>query len=252
MRIITWNVNGFKSILQKGFIEFVEKENPDMLCLQEIRTRDFQLPLRLTLKGYDVYSSLAIERKGLWGVATLSKLKPLKIHRELGFERFDKEGRFLRLDFANFILINIYMPHGGRDKKNLDYKLASYDFLLRYLKRLINENVIIAGDFNVARSEIDLARPKENRNNIMFTPAERAKLNAIVELGFIDAFRFFCKEPGHYTWFPYFGNARERNLGWRIDYVFVSPSLKGKLRRAFILRDVTGSDHCPMGIEIEM
>ena len=168
----------------------------------------------------------------------------------MGLERFDQEGRILKLKYPDFTLINLYTPHGGRQKENLDYKLKVYNRLLKYLQKFKDRNIILIGDFNIAHQEVDLARPKQNQNNIMFTQEERKRINQIIDLGFLDTFREFHKEGGHYTWWPYFVNARKRNLGWRIDYIFVSKKLVPKLRDAFILSEVMGSDHCPIGIEI--
>ena len=156
----------------------------------------------------------------------------------------------LKLKYPDFTLVNFYIPHGGRQKENLSYKLEVYELLLNFLSKIKNQNVIVIGDFNIAHQEIDLARPKDNQKNIMFTPEERRKLDEIIELGFIDSFRIFNKKGGNYTWWPYFVDARERNLGWRIDYIFVSKPLWNKLKGAFILKDVYGSDHCPVGIEL--
>jgi exodeoxyribonuclease-3 len=190
------------------------------------------------------------KRKGMWGVGVLTKEKPIELRSKMGIERFDNEGRFLELKYPRFTLINFYAPHGGRQKENLNYKLEVYEEFLKYLKERKNENLIIAGDFNIAHREIDLARPKENENNTMFTSREREKIEKLIKLGFVDAFRYFHKDGGNYTWWPYSFNARERNLGWRIDYIFVSKSLISKLKDAFIMKEVKGSDHYPIGIEI--
>jgi exodeoxyribonuclease-3 len=178
----------------------------------------------------------------------------LHVARRLGLPRFDEEGRFLRLEFPDFTLINIYLPHGGRQKENLDYKLKVYDRLIDYLTDLQIKNpvlnLVMVGDFNVAHKEIDLARPKENHDNIMFTVEERKQVNRIIELGFTDTFRQLHLDGGHYTWWPYYASARDRNLGWRIDYVFTNLTMTKQLKDAFILSDVPGSDHCPVGIEL--
>ena len=181
-------------------------------------------------------------------IYTKQKLK--KAEYRLGLKRFDEEGRIIVLTHMDFSLISVYLPHGGRSKENLGYKLEVYKFLVNYLKKLKDKKVIIIGDFNVAHQEIDLTRPKQNKDNIMFTPEERAQLDKIVNLGFADTFRMFHQEGEYYTWWPYFANARARNLGWRIDYCFTSKSLAPKVKKAFILPDVFGSDHCPIGLEI--
>mgnify|MGYP001607038912 CR=1 FL=1 len=199
----------------------------------------------------------------------------MKVLDKMGLRRFDIEGRLLRLDYLNFILINLYLPHGGRDKANLKYKLEVYEYLFKYLKKLNSPHpvkwrgphgalrpnpplrkgrrgkpVILIGDFNIAHEEIDLARPKQNTKNIMFTPEERAQLDRLVKMGFMDTFRWLHPNEQKFTWWPYFANARQRNLGWRIDYAFVSKKFVPKLKRAEILTDVFGSDHCPIRVEI--
>jgi len=250
MKIISWNVNGLRAVCKKGFLGWLGKTNADIICLQEIKIQPEQLPSDLiNPKNYYSFFNFA-NKKGYSGVAVYVKKKPLSIEKKLGMERFDKEGRILRLEFPDFILINIYIPHGGRQKENLDYKLEVYGYLLNYLKKVENKNIILIGDFNIAHQEIDLARPKGNKNNTMFTPEERKQIDKIIELGFVDTFRKFHKDGGHYTWWPYAFNARQRNLGWRIDYAFVSKPLIPKLKNAFILNKVPGSDHCPIGIEI--
>lgn len=250
MKLITWNVNGIRSVYQKGFLESAGKIGADVVCLQEIKAEIGKIPDEVVrMAVYFAYFNSA-EKKGYAGTAVFSKTKPNKVIRKIGLERFDSEGRFLRLDFDDFILLNIYLPHGGRQKENLGYKLEVYDCLLKYLKKIKNKNIILAGDFNIAHSEIDLARPKSNKNNIMFTQEERAQLDKLESLGFVDSLRKFKQEGGNYTWWPYMANARDRNLGWRIDYVFVSANLQPKLKTAFILSDIFGSDHCPAGVEV--
>jgi len=183
-------------------------------------------------------------------VAVYTRPKPVRVIRKIGWKKFDDEGRFLRLDFPQLTRINFYLPHGGRGKEDLKYKLAVYDYLLKYFRYLKNKKVFLAGDFNVAHREIDLARPKENENNIMFTPREREQIDRLLKLGFVDSFRRFNGQGGHYTWWPYFARARERNFGWRIDYIFF-PSLLPFLEKAFIRKNFLGSDHCPVGIKVK-
>lgn len=248
MKIVSWNVNGLRSVSQKGFLEWLKKEKADIVCLQEIKLQEDQIPEELrAMKGYVAYYNTG-GRKGYAGVAVYAKREPRKVSTVLGMERFDAEGRFLRLDFDDLIVIVLYMPQGARDKRNLAYKLEAYDRLLNYFSRLRNKKVIVIGDLNIAHTELDLARPKQNQKNTMFTPEERSQLDTLVGLGFVDTFRMFNKEVGNYSWWPYFANARERNLGWRIDYVFVSKPLVNNIQKAFILPAVKGSDHCPIGI----
>ncbi len=251
MKIISWNVNGVRSVYKHGFSMWLSKSRADIVCLQEIKAQKEQIPEKLfSSEGYHLYFHQA-EKKGYSGVAVLAKKEPLQISYNLGLERFDKEGRLIHLRYKNFSFINVYMPHGGRFKENLIYKLESYKNLFRYLRGLKDKNIIIAGDFNIAHEEIDLARPDSNKSNIMFTPEERKQLDTLISDGFVDTFRKFHKEGGKYTWWPYMAKARERNLGWRIDYIFVSNSLSQKLKNSFIFNDVLGSDHCPLGVEMD-
>ncbi len=180
----------------------------------------------------------------------MTREKPQKVSTELGHERFDSEGRMLRLDYPDFTLFNFYIPHGGRSKENLAYKLEVYDHILKMLKEIKKQKVILVGDFNIAHDERDLDRPKQNENNIMFTPEERKTLDKLISLGFVDTLRKFRAEGGLYTWWPYMAGARERNLGWRIDYGFVSTDLKDKLKDGFTCPEIKGSDHGPIGIDI--
>lgn len=251
MKIISWNVNGLRAVYKRDFLDWLESVNADIVCLQEIKLqKDNLLDDLANIKNYYSYFNFA-EKKGYSGVAVYSKQKPLKAEYKLGIKRFDSEGRIIKLEFSRFILINIYIPHGGRQKEKLNYKLEVYKHFLNYLEKNKDKRIILVGDFNIAHQEIDLARPKQNNNNIMFTPEERKQIDKMIDLGFIDSFRKFNKEGGHYTWWPYFANARERNLGWRIDYAFVSKSLELKLKDAFILEKVKSSDHCPIGIELK-
>lgn len=250
MKILSWNVNGLRSTIKNGFWGWLEKSGAEIVGLQEVKAQEDQLPQDLfTPRDYLTYFNSA-QKKGYSGVAVFTKKKPIRIDKILGYKRFDSEGRMLEMEFSDFTLLLLYLPHGGRDKSNLDYKLECYEVLLKKLEKIKNEKVVILGDFNIAREDVDLARPDENRDNIMFTPEERKQMDKIINLGFIDSFRQFYQEGGHYTWWPYRLNAKERNLGWRIDYVFVSRSLASRIKDAFILPDVSGSDHCPVGIEI--
>ncbi len=254
MQLITWNVNGIRAIQQKGLLQRAFQLKPDILCLQETKADFEQFPAELhNVPGYAVFAHSAQSKKGYSGVAIYTKEQPIHQHTVLGLRRFDEEGRFLRLDFADFSVINLYMPQGGRQKENLSYKLEAYKALCTYVKSLMKKSLILAGDFNIARTDIDLARPKENRNNIMFTPEERAHLEELLHEGFTDTFRTAHPEMAEqYTWWPYWANARARNLGWRIDYVLVNQPLQKKVSDAFIRPDLLGSDHCPAGVTIPM
>jgi len=253
MKIISWNVNGLRAVFKKDFSGWLKKSGADIVCLQEIKANYDQIPEELChLKNYYLFTNSA-QKKGYAGVAVFSKIKPLAVETKLGLKRFDDEGRFLRLKFPDFDLINLYLPHGGREKENLGYKLVVYDYLLKDLPATLRQaqgKLILIGDFNVAHTELDLARPKNNQKNTMFTPEERACLDKLIDIGFIDTFRIYHQSGGHYSWWPYFANARARNLGWRIDYAFVSKKLTLRLKDAFILKEVFGSDHCPIGLEI--
>jgi exodeoxyribonuclease-3 len=250
MKIISWNLNGIRAANKKGFFEWFKQTNADIYCFQELKAQENQIPEELlNFKKYNHYFSVA-EKKGYSGVAVFSKEKPLKVSDELGFARFDSEGRMLKLEFKDFILINFYIPHGGRAKENLYYKLDVYKKIFTHLKKIENKNIILAGDFNIAHEYTDLARPRENENNIMFTEEERKQIDELISLGFFDSYRKLNPTKIQFTWWPYFAAARERNLGWRIDYIFVSKNMFPRVQRAFILDQVLGSDHCPIGIQI--
>jgi len=250
MKIISWNVNGIRAVYKRGFLKWLTKSRADIVCLQEIKAQAEQIPADLLKpKNYSACFNFAA-KKGYSGVAVYTKQKPISVEYKLGLKRFDQEGRILKLKYPKFTLINLYLPHGGRQKENLNYKLECYKVLLKYLKRIKSKNIILIGDFNIAHQEIDLARPRDNKNNIMFTPAERKQIDKLINLGFTDTFRKFNQKTGNYTWWPYFNNCRQRNLGWRIDYAFISNKLTPKLKKSFILNKVTGSDHCPIGISV--
>jgi len=252
LKILSWNVNGLRAVYKRNFLEWLNQSQADIVCLQEIKIQAEQLPFDLA-KPSNFFSYFnSASKKGYSGVAVYAKIKPLKVETSLGLERFDHEGRFLKLEFPDFDLINLYLPHGGRQKENLDYKLEAYDYLFKYLKHQEKQKLVLIGDFNIAHQEIDLARPKQNKNNIMFTQEERKQIDRLINLDFTDSFRRFHKEGENYTWWPYFANARQRNLGWRIDYVFTSKSFLPKLKSAFILPEVHGSDHCPIGIQLNI
>lgn len=231
-------------------IEFVESEKPDILCLQEVKANREDLPEDLaSMDGYNLYLNSA-EKKGYSGVAVYTKKKPIAIQTKLGLDRFDREGRILELEYSDLMLVNLYFPHGGRQKENLEYKLEVYKRVFRRIEDLKNKDMVLIGDFNIAHEEIDLARPKENRNNIMFTTEERGQLDELINLGLVDSFRKLNETPRNYTWWPYAFNAKERNMGWRIDYAFVSRNLSNRIKNASIYPRCNFSDHCPIGVEI--
>ena len=250
MKVISWNINGIRAIYKKDFLSWFKKTDADIVCLQEIKAQEEQVPEALVNpKGYYSYFNPA-ERKGYSGTAIFTKEKPISVERKAGFDKFDNEGRLLRLEFSSLILINFYIPFGGKEKENLEYKLKVYKYLLKYLKEVKDKKVVLVGDFNIAHQEIDLVIPKENKNSIMFTPEERKQIDELINLGFIDSFRELHKDGEHYSFWSYMTKARERNVGWRLDYVFISKSLKLNLKKAFIMNKVMGSDHCPVGITI--
>ena len=254
MRILSWNVNGLRAVYKKGFMDWLRKDQPDILCLQETKALPEQLPGELqNVEGYDTYYASA-ERKGYSGVALLSKAEPKGIRKGFGVRQFDSEGRILVADYGDFLLFNIYFPNGKASAERLRYKMAFYDAFLEHVDALKDQGrkIVICGDVNTAHKEIDLARPKENETVSGFLPEEREWIDTFVSHGYVDTFRMFEKEGGHYSWWDYKTRARERNVGWRIDYFYISETLKDNLRSAFILSDVMGSDHCPIGIELDV
>ena len=254
IKIISWNVNGLRAIQKKGFVNWVLEENSDILCVQETKASEDQLTKTLKhIEGYHAYFCAA-EKKGYSGVGVYTKIKPENVDYGFGIKKFDDEGRTLVLDFGDFILLNIYFPNGKMSAERLLYKLEFYDALLDYANGLKNEgkNVVICGDLNTAHKEIDLARPKANEKISGFLPEERAWIDKFLSNGYIDTFRMFNTEPDQYTWWSYRTRARERNVGWRLDYFFVNEEFKDKIESSYILKDVVGSDHCPIGIDIEL
>lgn len=251
-KIISWNVNGIRAVHKKGFIDWVKKENPDILCLQETKAHIEQLSEELiNIKGYKSYFSSG-ERKGYSGVCIYTKSEPINISRGFNIPKFDNEGRIITAEYPDYTLINIYYPNGKASPERLKYKMDFYDAFLDFAKGLRKQGkkLIICGDVNTAHKEIDLARPKENSKISGFLPEEREWIDKFLSSGFLDTFRMFNDKPEQYTWWDMVTRARERNVGWRIDYFFISEDLKDKIKNAFILPDVMGSDHCPVGIEI--
>lgn len=253
MRIVCWNVNGIRAISRKGFIEYIQRENPDVLCLQETKASPEQLDeTLLSIPGYEAHF-VSAEKKGYSGVAIYTRVHPVDLQLGCGASRFDCEGRVISADFGDFILYNIYFPNGGRGPERVRYKLDFYDHILETWEELRAEGreLVICGDYNTAHKEIDVARPKEWSRHSGFLPEEREWLDRITDMGYIDIFREFHPEPHQYTYWDAFRNMRERNIGWRIDYFFVTPKLVPKIKTAAIYPQVLGSDHCPIDIEIE-
>ena len=249
-KILCWNVNGIRAASRHGFLEWLYRESLDILCLQETKAHPEQLGRDLQEPhGYHAYWNYP-ERKGYSGVATFTREKPLRVLNDFGVQDFDIEGRVIISEYPQFILFNVYFPNGKKDENRLRYKMDFYDFFLDFVESLRQKGgkLIICGDFNTAHKEIDLARPKENENVSGFLPIERAWMDKLVAHGYIDTFRHFNKEPNQYTWWDLKSRARERNVGWRIDYFFVTENLLGSVSKAFIMPEVMGSDHCPIGI----
>jgi exodeoxyribonuclease III len=253
IKILCWNVNGIRALAKKGFFDWLEKESPDILCLQETKASPENLTKELLEPpGYQTYWNQP-ERKGYSGVVTFTKEKPSKIQYSFGPAKFDTEGRAVITEYPEFILCNVYFPNGKQGDERLKYKLDFYDAFFSYLEpqRLRGDKIIFCGDVNTAHNEIDLARPKENSKISGFLPVERAWLDKMVAHGYIDIFRHFHKEPKQYSWWDMKTGARERNVGWRIDYFFITENLLPRVEKAFIMPEVTGSDHCPIGLVLQ-
>ena len=249
-KILCWNVNGIRAVQGKGFLEWLYAESPDILCLQETKAHPEQLSEDLREpRGYHSYWNNP-ERKGYSGVATFSKEPPRLVEYDFGAPEFDTEGRIIITEYPEFTLCNIYFPNGKKDGIRLQYKLDFYDAFLDFADSLKakGSKLIICGDYNTAHKEIDLARPKENAKVSGFLPVERDWMDKLVAHGYIDTFRHFNREPHQYTWWDIKTGARARNVGWRIDYFFVTENLVNSISRAFIMSGVMGSDHCPIGI----
>ena len=253
MKLISWNVNGIRAAVKKGFLDFLDQEKPDILCIQESKAHKEQLKEEiLSGHGYFNYWHSGI-KKGYSGVAIFSKKEPLYIQEGLGIKKYDNEGRVIIAEYENFLLYNIYFPNGQKDDARLKYKLDFYDDLLPIINEQVESghNVIVTGDWNTAHKPIDLARPKQNIKTSGFMPIERQKIDTYIENGWIDTFRLFHDEGERYSWWSYRSSARPRNIGWRIDYFFVNEGLKKNCLDADIYQNVLGSDHCPVSLELE-
>ena len=251
MKLISWNVNGIRAVYKKGFEEFFSNIDADIFCIQETKMQEGQFAINLP--NYNMYINSAI-KKGYSGTAVFTKIKPISVKYGIGIEEHDKEGRIITLEYDEFFLINVYTPNSQRELARLDYRMKWEDDFRKYLKKLDKiKPIIMCGDLNVAHNEIDLKNPKQNRKNAGFTNEEREKMTELLEAGFIDTYRFMYPEKENaYTWWSYMANSREKNIGWRIDYFVISDRIKENIEDAYIYSDVMGSDHCPVGLKIEL
>ena len=249
MKMISWNVNGLRAVVGKGFVDIFNSLDADIVCLQETKLQEGQIDL--SFEGYAQYWNYAV-KKGYSGTAIFTRVQPLSVSYGLGIEEHDQEGRVITLEFDKFYLVNVYTPNSKDGLARIDYRMQWEDDFRAYLKKLEeNKPVVVCGDLNVAHTEIDLKNPKTNRNNAGFSDQERGKMTELLDAGFIDTFRYFYPDvTGAYSWWSYRFNARKNNAGWRIDYFLVSESLKNELKGASILNDIYGSDHCPVMLEI--
>ncbi len=268
MKIITWNINGLRSILGQNpskrydkidydnkLFDYIYKEKPDIICLQETKATEIQIDEQWRCpSGYLAYYNSCQIKKGYSGVLTFTKLQPKTVKNGIGNYKYDSEGRITEINFDDFVLFNIYFPSGTSGRDRVDYKLEFYDAVFDYIDRFKKRGrkIIISGDYNTAHKEIDLARPKENENNSGFLPEERAKLDWMIANGYVDIFRDFNQNPGQYTWWSQRGSAREKNIGWRIDYHFITKNFEKYIKNVKLQPDVQGSDHCPVLIEINL
>ena len=250
MKLVSWNVNGLRAIYKKGFEETFKELNADIFCIQETKMQEGQI--KLELQGYNQYYNYA-ERKGYSGTAIFTKKEPINVTYGIGIEEHDKEGRVITLEFDKFYMVNCYTPNSGRELARLEYRMIWEDEFKKYLIKLDKQKpVIICGDLNVAHTEIDLKNPKSNRKNAGFTDEERSKIDNLLNSGFTDTFRkIYPDKEGAYTWWSYMFNARANNAGWRIDYFLVSDRISKNIKDAYIYSKIMGSDHCPVGLEIE-
>ncbi len=254
MKIICWNVNGLRAVERKNALEEIWEISPDIFCVQETKVAVDEIPFDLRyVKNYKSFFSSG-EKKGYSGVGMYTKKDPITVEYSFGDPRFDNEGRIIKAKFKDFLLFNIYFPNGKASEERLKYKMDFYYSFLEKIKGLIDqgEKIIVCGDINTAHKEIDLARPKENGDKSGFLPKERKWIDELVDAALVDAFREFNSQPDEYTYWDLKSRARERNVGWRIDYFFVSKNLKEKLKDCYILKDIMGSDHAPLALEIDL
>lgn len=250
LKLISWNVNGLRAVLRKNFLDYLEAESPDILCLQETKARPDDVE-QLWPATYRTWWSSA-EKKGYSGTVIFSRIEPEQVSTGIGTEIHDREGRVVTAEFKAFHLVNVYVPNSQRELLRLPYRQEWDAAFTSYLRNLaLKKPVVVCGDFNVAHQEIDLANPRANVRNHGFTAEERSGFSTLLQTGFIDTFREFEKGPGHYTWWSPMAGARSRNVGWRIDYFLISTPLRPSLTQAFIQPHITGSDHCPVGIKLD-
>ncbi|MBY0146144.1 exodeoxyribonuclease III [Neobacillus niacini] len=251
MKLVSWNVNGLRACVNKGFLDYFKEVNADIFCVQETKLQEGQISLEL--EGYHQYWNYAV-KKGYSGTAVFTKIEPISVRYGLGDEDSQDEGRILTLEFEKFYLVNVYTPNSQRDLARLGFRLEWEDRIIEHLKDLDQvKPVVLCGDLNVAHHEIDLRNPKSNLGNSGFTVEERGKMTSLLESGFVDSYRYFNPEKeGAYTWWSYMAKVRERNIGWRIDYFIVSERLSKSLTSADIHCEIMGSDHCPVVLEFEM
>ncbi len=257
IRLVSWNINGYRAVMKKNFMESFKTMDADIVALQEIKLQEPQLTDEMKkIDGYQPYFSFSTVKKGYSGVAVYSRVAPLSVKHGIGIPRFDDEGRIIEMVFEDFIFFNVYFPNGQMRDERLQYKLAFYDAFFDYADQYKKQGkrIIITGDFNTAHHEIDLKNPGPNSKRSGFLPVERAWLDGIVEKGYVDTFRQLYPDTEKYSWWSYRFNARKNNAGWRIDYFFVTRDIleKGWIREAFIDNDIFGSDHCPVGLDLEI
>jgi exodeoxyribonuclease-3 len=253
LKIMSWNVNGIRAIQKRGFLDWVQEAQPDVLALQETKVNDDTLPENLrNIPGYESHFSYASTRRGYSGVAVYSRIGVVSVERSFGVPEWDDEGRHLLVDFGDFTLANVYFPNGRASTDRLDYKMRYYAGLLTLAGKTVadGKNLVICGDYNTAHHEIDLARPRENSKTSGFLPEERAWMDSLTDAGFVDTFRMFNDSTEQYSWWSQRSGARSRNVGWRLDYFFVNAGFQNRVVGAQIHADVQGSDHCPVAIEI--
>lgn len=255
MKLVSWNVNGLRAVITKGFEDFFKSINADIFCIQETKMQQEQLDEKIMkiFQGYNTYFNSA-EKKGYSGTAIITRNKPLNVTYGIGIEEHDKEGRVITLEFDNFYMVDCYTPNSKRELERLDYRMVWEDAFRNYLMELNKiKPVIMCGDLNVAHKEIDLKNPKTNHRNAGFTDEERNKMTELLEAGFTDSFRYmYSDKEDAYTWWSYMFKAREKNVGWRIDYFVVSNDIKEKIQDSYIYSEIYGSDHCPIGLEIDI